>query len=158
MDWRQVCEDPNLRNLPYKMELNEWGQIVMSPVKVCHSGFQGEIEFLLRTLMKKGRSVPECAIKTRKGTKVADVAWFSGERWDTVKRETECPIAPEICVEVISGSNSNEEIQEKRKLYFEQGAKEFWSCDQNGRMRFYGPEVQLVKSRMVLDFPDKVEI
>lgn len=57
----------------------------MSPVKVYHSDFQGEIEFLLRSLLKKGKSVQECTIITRKGTKVADVAWFSSERWDTVK-------------------------------------------------------------------------
>ncbi|MCP4104532.1 MAG: hypothetical protein GY749_03190 [Desulfobacteraceae bacterium] len=50
MNWQQVCEHPNLENLPFKIELNERGQIIMSPVKVIHSAYQGRIEYILRTL------------------------------------------------------------------------------------------------------------
>jgi hypothetical protein len=35
MNWQEVCEHPNLQNLPFK------------PAKVYHSAFQGEIEYLL---------------------------------------------------------------------------------------------------------------
>ena len=52
MNWQEVCEDPNLRNLPYKIELNAEGKIIMSPQKVYHSIFQGEIQSLLRKLKK----------------------------------------------------------------------------------------------------------
>lgn len=51
---------------------NEYGKVVMSPVKVAHSALQGEIEFLLRSKLKSGKTLPECAIATDKGTKVAD--------------------------------------------------------------------------------------
>jgi hypothetical protein len=37
MDWKEVTENPNLQNLPFKIELSEWGQIVMNPVKLNHS-------------------------------------------------------------------------------------------------------------------------
>ena len=37
MDWREVIENPSLRNLPFKIETNEWGQIVMTPATVRHS-------------------------------------------------------------------------------------------------------------------------
>lgn len=40
MNWQEVCEHPSLKNLPFKIELNEYGNIVMSPVKVYHSAFQ----------------------------------------------------------------------------------------------------------------------
>lgn len=33
MKWQEVCEDKALQDLPYKIELNRWGQIVMSPAK-----------------------------------------------------------------------------------------------------------------------------
>lgn len=34
MEWSKVCEDKILQNLPYKIELSEWGNIVMSPVSI----------------------------------------------------------------------------------------------------------------------------
>ena len=37
MKWQEVLEDKSLQDLPYKIELNAWGQIVMSPAKVRHS-------------------------------------------------------------------------------------------------------------------------
>ena len=79
MNWEEVCEHPALHNLPFKIELNEYGEIIMNAVKVIHSLYQGEIEYLLRSLLKNGKTLPECAIKTEKGTKVADVAWASRE-------------------------------------------------------------------------------
>ena len=30
MQWAEVLRDPSLQDLPYKIELNEWGQVVMS--------------------------------------------------------------------------------------------------------------------------------
>ncbi|RME59856.1 Uma2 family endonuclease, partial [Candidatus Parcubacteria bacterium] len=31
MKWSEVLADPTLQDLPYKIELNEWEQIVMTP-------------------------------------------------------------------------------------------------------------------------------
>jgi len=47
MKWEEVCENPQLQNLPFKIELNKWGQIVMSPVRIKHSFYQGRIQRLL---------------------------------------------------------------------------------------------------------------
>ncbi|BCG62711.1 MAG: hypothetical protein methR_P0361 [Methyloprofundus sp.] len=157
MQWQEVCEHPSLKNLPFKIELDEYGKILMSPVKVYHSAFQGEIAFILRSLLKTGRTLPECAIKTSKGTKVADVAWASLELFQIIKEQTECSVAPEICVEVISASNSQREIDEKKALYFEAGAKEFWTCNENGVLKFFSPETQLSASVLVPNFPVKIE-
>jgi len=135
----------------------------MSPVKVKHTFFQGEIEFLLRSLKGNGKVGPECAIWTKKGTKVADVVWCSKERWEIIKEETEASIAPEICIEVLSASNTEEEhfpeeLQEKRELYFEQEAQEVWFCDEEGVMSFYTPQGPLDNSEIVKDFPEKIEL
>ncbi len=158
MNWQQVCEHPDLRDLPFKVELNERGQIIMSPVKVVHSICQGEIEYLLRTLVKTGKAMPECAISTRKGTKVADVAWASPQRLEHIRYETECSVAPEICVEVLSDSNTDEGIAEKRQLYFENGAHEVWTCTQDGDMSFHNSSGKLESSVLVPGFPKKREI
>ncbi len=34
MNWQEVCEHPSLQNLPFKLELNEVGKVIMSPVRV----------------------------------------------------------------------------------------------------------------------------
>lgn len=158
MNWQEVCEHPSLKDLPFKIELDELGKIIMSPVKICHSIFQGEIEFILRSLLKGGKTLPECAIKTSKGTKVADVAWVSLDLLSKIKDETEASIAPEICVEVISTSNSQKEMTEKRQLYFEAGAKEVWICNENGDVSFFNTEQQLTHSVLVPEFPERIEL
>lgn len=157
MNWQEVCEHPSLQNLPFKIELNQRGEIIMNAVRVIHSLYQGEIEYLLRTLLKSGKTFPECAIKTTKGTKVADVAWATTDTVRKIKDEIECSIAPEICVEVLSSSNTEDEMKEKTDLYFEKGAREVWICE-NGIMRFYNIGGEMEKSSLVPDFPNKIEI
>ena len=118
MQWQEVCEHPDLQNLPFKIELNETGKILMSPVKVYHSVFQGEIAALLKSYRKDGKVLTECAIQTHKGTKVADVAWASKEIFKKIRYETECSVAPELCMEILSFGNTSYEIEEKKSLYF----------------------------------------
>lgn len=158
MNWQQICENPNLQNLPFKIELNEFGKIVMTPVKVCHSALQGEIEHQLRLIFDTGRTLPECAIGTGKGTKVADVAWTSAERFEQIKNDTECSIAPEICIEVLSASNSDQEMNEKKALYFENGAIEVWICDEHGNVRFFNRQKESERSILAPQFPVKIII
>lgn len=158
MNWQEVCEHPSLKDLPFKIELDELGKIIMSPVKLYHSFYQGEIAFLLRSLLNGGRVLPECAIKTTQGTKVADVTWVSLARWAILKTEIEASIAPEICVEIISSSNTKKEMAEKSALYFEVGAKEVWLCNETGNLSFFNGEGQLEQSLLVACFPKCIEI
>jgi Uma2 family endonuclease len=158
MNWQEVCEHPSLKDLPFKIELDETGKIIMCPVKFDHSLLQSEIMFLLRTLLKGGKPVPECAIKTRKGTKAADVAWLSSEQLRQARHKIELEFAPEICIEVMSESNTQKEMAEKRALYFEVGAKEVWLCSEDGEMRFFNAEHELIHSECVPGFPLKIEV
>jgi Uma2 family endonuclease len=158
MNWQEVCEHPSLQNLPFKIELNEKGQIVMSPVKVIHSFLQGKIEQLIRMHLKDGEAMPEYAVRTAKGTKVVDVAWISADRLRSVIRETESPIAPEICVEIFSESNTEAEMAEKRLLYFEKGALECWICSESGEISFFDPEGPLPRSSLIPAFPKTIDI
>ena len=155
MQWHEVCEHPSLQNLPFKIELNERGQILMSPVKVCHSAFQGKIT---RLLPENGIVLPECAISTTKGTKVADIAWCSEQRFKLIEHEAECSIAPELCIEVVSSSNTKIEMEEKRQLYLSAGAIEFWVCNEEGAVRFFDINGELKNSNLVPSFPIQVRI
>jgi hypothetical protein len=88
MNWQEVVEHPSLRDLPFKIELNEYGAIVMNPVKLNHSGFQRSIQALMENQRDDGMALPEVAVWTRKGTKVADVAWVSLELWKDLEGKT----------------------------------------------------------------------
>ena len=59
MNWQEVCDNPQLKNLSFKIELNEYGQVVMSPLKVFHSLLQGKIERLLLRYISEGEVFPE---------------------------------------------------------------------------------------------------
>ena len=148
MTWREVCEDKSLADLPYKIELNRFGQIVMSPTRNKHGYFQAKIAVLLQQLVPEGRVLVECAVDTPEGTKVADVAWATVERFRIIEDEFSSSVAPQICVEVWSQSNTREEIDLKRRLCTERGATEFWYCDQNGDMTFFDGRGKISRSTL----------
>ncbi|NET61436.1 MAG: Uma2 family endonuclease [Symploca sp. SIO2E6] len=156
MEWQEVCENKYLKDLPFKIELNKWGQIVMSPAKPKHSICQGLITDLLNSLIEQGMAFPECAIDTPDNVKVADVVWASDARLDIIEEEDVASIAPEICVEVKSASNTIKEMEEKKDLYLAAKAEEVWLCDQTRRMRFYNRQGELGASLLVPDFPKQI--
>ena len=80
------------------------------------------------------------AIQTYKGVKVADVAWGT-EKYFQLHCENICATsAPELCIEILSRSNTMLEMQEKISLYLEVGAIEVWLIDQQGLIRFFNAE------------------
>ncbi len=157
MKWEEVCNNQELQNLPFKIELNKWGQIVMSPVKIKHSFYQGRIQRLLESLLQTGEVMPECAINTSDGVKVADVVWCSDERFDQIQDEVSASIAPEICIEVKSIGNTLEEMEFKKKLYFEAQAMEVWICNEQGEITFYNEQNELTQSLLVPYFPQQIK-
>ena len=94
----------------------------------------GQVQTLIAGLLMERRSreycADECSVDTLRGVKVADVAWASADFYATHGTETPYPVAPEICVEVISTSNTKREMQEKIALYLAKGAQEVWICDE----------------------------
>jgi Uma2 family endonuclease len=159
MEWREVIEHPSLKDLPFKIETNEWGKILMAPASDAQGIYQMEIGGLLKSLHKEGKVSTECPVKTSKGTKVADVAWRSAAFLKKHgMKNVELPQSPEIVVEIESPSNTVAELEEKRLLYFEKGAREFWLCDDDGNMRFFNPQGELERSEIFEEFPGHVDI
>ena len=148
-----------MRDLPYKIEMNEWGNIVMSPASNRHGNIQTKIAFFLMTMMKNGTVLTECSVETSKGVKVADVAWASSSFLEKNRGQTPYLAAPEICVEIMSPSNTEAEMMHKRNLYFAKGALEYWLCDEDGNLRFFGVRGTLLeKSELYPQMTDKIEV
>ncbi|MBW4664499.1 MAG: Uma2 family endonuclease [Chroococcus sp. CMT-3BRIN-NPC107] len=158
MNWQEVCADKALQDIPYKIELNRWGQIVMSPAKNKHSIYQGLIQTIIQSMVKQGLTYPECPIQTEDNVKVADVVWISRKRYQQIKNDDVCSIAPEICIEIKSSSNTLEEMNLKKELYFKAGAEKFWLCNENGEVSFYSKDTQINHSAIVPNFPNSVQI
>lgn len=160
MEWGEVCADPNLKDLPYKIELDEWGNIVMSPVSIKHILYQDKLAELLRTFLSEGKALQEFPIQVPNSerVKVADVVWISLTDLAQVSKHFASPIAPEICIEVIFPENTEKETQLKKEIYFESGAQEFWVCDENGTMQFFDVNGDLPTSKRLPQFPNQIEI
>ena len=158
MNWEEICAHPALKDLPFKLETDRWGHIVMSPASNRHSWLQAEIQTLLRQLATGGSAVIECSIATTAGIKVADVAWASRDFLARHGAANPYPEAPEIIVEVLSDSNTRTEMDEKKELYFARGAQEFWLCDTDGAMSFHNNHALLAQSALVPDFPGRVTL
>jgi Uma2 family endonuclease len=138
MQWSEVINNPYLQDLPFKIELNRYGKIEMTPASNKHSRLQVKISTLLERKLKKGEAFVECSIQTTEGVKVADVAWCSKAFIKQHGYETPYTQAPEICVEIVSPSNSKEEMANKVQLYLQAGATEVWVVWENGVVDYYG--------------------
>lgn len=157
MTWLEVCEDKSLRDLPYKIETNRRGHIIMSPARSNHGRYQSLIDRLFSQLLPDWIVVVECPIETPEGVKVPDIAAASPQHKQAIIESISLNFAPEICVEVMSFSNTEEEMCEKRDLYFAKGAHEFWLCGEFGHMSFYTRTGQVEKSLLCPDFPTNIE-
>ncbi len=160
--WRNLCEDPVVARLPYKIETTRYGQLVLIPAKSRHSIFQANISRLLHTSAERqgiaGQAMTESAVITSAGVKVPDVTWASIAQARAALAAEIFETAPEVCVEVLSPSNDPDEIEEKISLYFEAGALEVWICDNEGRMRFLDAAGILGASRVLPAFPLTIEL
>lgn len=153
LTWEDLCQDKSLQDLPYKIELTGRGQVLMSPTYFYHGNYAGRIISLLARQMGHGEVSAECAVQTSDGVREADVTWVSLDRYELIKDDFASHIAPELCVEILSPSNSIEEMMEKRRLFIAAGAEEYWLCNKEGKIRFFDADQELPNSRLCPDFP-----
>jgi len=159
--WAELLDDPELARIEGRIETDRHGHIIMSPPPApSHGSFQIRIGHLLTELMPPGRVLSECPISTADGVKAADVAWASPQRMRELGNRACFPHAPELCVEILSPSNTRAEIDEKTALYFDAGAREVWICSSSGTMKFLarGASRQLKSSRLCAAFPKRIEL
>jgi Uma2 family endonuclease len=130
--WLETIDDPLFAAIPYKVELNEKGAFEVSPASNRHAMLQAFVAAELRRLLPDGTAFTECSIVTRTGVRVPDVAWASRELIARHRITTPFAAAPEICVDVLSPSNTPPAMSEKVAAYLEAGAVEVWLVRDDG--------------------------
>ena len=108
----------------------------------------------LKRQMPGGLVISECSILTRVGIWVPDVVWASPDFMNDFGEITPYMRAPEICVEIISPSNVQAEIDEKMNAYFAASAREVWLVSESGTIRYFGPAGEKPAS----DFPVQISL
>lgn len=145
--WTEVMHDPLLRDFPYKIELNAWGKIETSPASNRHARLQALVAAALVQQLPNGIVFTECSVLTDIGVRVPDVAWCSEQFWQQHGESTPYSAAPEICIEIVSPSNSNDEIREKTRAYLAAGAQEVWIIGEDASVHRFAASGELTASR-----------
>jgi Uma2 family endonuclease len=156
MTWAEIADSKQIRDLPGKVEFNARGQIIMSPTRKYHGRLAYRIARTLDELMQDGEVLVECAVETADGVKEADAAWLNPTLSAATQDAFAVNPAPDICVEVLSPSNTEEEMQAKRLLFIGAGAKEYWLCDKEGVLRFFDGQKELEQSQVCPLFPKQL--
>ena len=145
-----MAADPLLASLPFKLELNEKGAIEVSPATTRHAFYQAFIAGELRRLLPEGLTFTECPVETQIGVRAPDVAWASREFADRHGLTNPLPEAPDLCIEVLSPSNTEAEMDEKVAAYFAASAREVWLVEESGHIQIIGPEGERASSQFGL--------
>ncbi|MBV9491280.1 MAG: Uma2 family endonuclease [Verrucomicrobia bacterium] len=160
--WEHLVNDPAFAETIEKVETDRDGNLIMSPPpKRPRSRRANRIAKLLDRLLPAGFWQVDDTVSTPEGVKVPDVSWYGQQRAaasDADQDEILSTVAPDVCVEVVSPSNSARELRKKMKPYFAAGVREVWVCDRHGKMSFYGPRGVLTRSAICPDFPDQVPV
>ncbi len=158
MKWAEVWTDPLLSDLPFKVELDSWEQIVMNPIKVRHVLMRNAIsDHLKGVIAGYGKTLQNLPVMTAENVKMPDVVWLSPERYEQMMNSEVSPVIPEICVEVLAPGEDRGRLLHKKDLYLAAGAVEFWLCDAEGNLEFYNDIDVLEYSRLMPAFPRRIE-
>jgi Uma2 family endonuclease len=121
-------------------ELNEFGALIMSPKPtVGHQRVGSAVAHTLR-LQLGGEAVSEVSVLTDRGVRVPDVVWMPAARWNECKGQSPLQVVPDICVEVLSPSNTREEIAMKVGADLRGGAREVIVVGLEGEVEYFGPD------------------
>jgi Uma2 family endonuclease len=113
-------------------ELRHGELIRMTMPKVRHKTVQANLHSLLSlfrgsdgflSLKIPFRALPEYELRS------AEVAWMPKLRWLSAEKEGYLDGAPDLVIEVISPSNTVEEMRDKRSLCLANGCKEYGEGD-----------------------------
>ena len=140
--WEQLADDPMVAAIPCKVELNEKGVIEVSPPTTQHGVIQAFVVRELARQRPEGTVITECPVETDIGMRMPDVVWASAEFMATHGIEKQFRVAPELCVEVLSPTNTRPEMAEKTAAYLAAGAREVWLVGEDG-----APEIHTSSGR-----------
>ncbi|MGH9578170.1 MAG: Uma2 family endonuclease [Terriglobales bacterium] len=144
-DERQLADDS-----PDRYELSQFGEWILSPKpSTGHQRVASVVAFQLTTQLGPD-AVTEVSVYTDRGIRVPDVVWMPAARWLDAKGQNPLAFVPDVCVEVLSPSNTREEISMKVNAYLRGGAREAIVVGLKGEVDFFGPLGKLELSALGL--------
>jgi len=135
--WHRMLSDPLVAAIPFKVELNEKGAIEVTPANSRHALLQAFVTGELRRLLPHGTTFTELPVETEIGVRVPDIAWASPELIERHGTPDNFERAPELCVEIVSPSNTAIEMREKTAAYLAAGAREVWLVREDGSVEMF---------------------
>jgi Uma2 family endonuclease len=151
--WRQLAGNRLVAEIPCKVELSEKGAIEVSPPTIRHALIQA---FLARELARQrpeGTTLTECTVETDIGMRIPDVVWVSRELMEQHRNEDQFLVAPDLCVEVLSPTNTRIEMAEKTAAYLAAGAKEVWIVGEDGVPEIHTRDGRVDASTLGFELP-----
>ena len=121
---------------PFFYELRNGELVKVCRPKMRHTRKQRRLRSLLESAYgESGVWEIEEAFRARPEyeMRVADIAYLAGNRWIEADAEDNIAGAPDIVIEVVSPSNTADEIEEKCAICLENGSREFWTVDDRRR-------------------------
>jgi Uma2 family endonuclease len=144
--------------LDARWETNGQGQIIMNPpIGLPHAKRADRIGSEVKARAPGWQVWPEVGIHTADGVKAPDLAVARPGFVESVDQRGFLLAAPDLCVEVMSPSNSWEEMRHKALLYLAAGAREVWVCDDAGELLFFDGSGTRAESSLVPGMPKKID-
>ncbi|OUD15362.1 Uma2 family endonuclease [Thioflexithrix psekupsensis] len=132
----------------------QWHEVIEYPSSNYHGRLQMQIGQKLAHYLPHGEVIAECSIQTDDNVKVADLVWASNAFIQDYAYKTLYPKAPEICIEIILPSNSQQEMQQKIKLYLDRGALEVWIIHEDKTIDIYSSHGKIERSQLVANWAE----
>lgn len=135
--WRALADDPSS---PDYYELTQFGELIVSPRPM--TGHQRVASAVARMITAQcgGEGVTGVSVLTDRGVRAPDVVWMPSECWVACKGQSPLEVVPDLCVEVLSPSNTREEIDMKIAAYLRGGAREVIVVGLKGEIEIFGPQ------------------
>lgn len=119
-------------------ETNAQGQIIVNPpIGLRRAKFADRLIAWIKAHLPGWQVWPEVGIHTTDGVKAPDLAVAPPDFVETTDVHGFLLRAPDLCVEIMSPSNTWEEMSHKARLYLSSGAREVWVCDERGELHFF---------------------
>ena len=145
---RRWNERPCVEDDPNRYELDEFGEWIVSP-RPTHGHQQVGGEIVVQLVRQLGpRAATEVSVYTDRGIRAPDVVWMPATRWLEAKGQNPLAFVPDVCVEVLSPSNTRQEILMKVGAYLRGGAREAIVVGLKGEVEFFGPGGKLEASAL----------
>jgi len=139
-------------------ETNGQGQIIVNPpIGLLHAKRAEKISTAIRDALPGWHIWPEVGLHTSDGVKAPDLCVAAPDFEERIDERGFLICAPNLCVEVMSPSNSWEEMRHKTLLYLAAGAREVWVCDGAGEMHFFDGSGQRSESALISGMPKKID-